>query len=55
MGFDPQDPSDGLADDDGDGKNNGKEWLAGTDRLDRNSVLEILSVVDLSGPSTNSK
>jgi len=49
MGFDPQDPSDGRADDDGDGKSNGKEWLAGTDRLGRNPELEILSVVDLTG------
>jgi len=49
MGFDPQDPADGLADQDGDLVPAGKEWLAGTDDNDPTSKFEMLSVVDLSG------
>ena len=49
MGFDPQDPADGLADQDGDLIPAGKEWVAGTDDNDPQSKLEMLSVFDLTG------
>ncbi|HKQ40632.1 MAG TPA: lamin tail domain-containing protein [Verrucomicrobiae bacterium] len=39
-GFNPNDPTDALRDDDGDGVNNAREYFAGTDYLDRNSYLK---------------
>ena len=47
MGFNPQDPADGLADQDGDLVSAGKEWLAGTDDNDPNSKFEMISVTDI--------
>jgi hypothetical protein len=40
-GFNPNDPSDGPADTDGDGMNNQKEFVAGTDPRDPQSYLRI--------------
>jgi len=40
-GFNPNDPSDALRDDDGDGANNRAEYFAGTDYLDASSFLKV--------------
>ena len=39
-GFNPNDPTDALRDDDGDGSNNAREYFAGTDYLNGNSYLK---------------
>ena len=46
-GFSPNDPSDALRDDDGDGVNNAREYFAGTDYLNPASYLK--SVIQASG------
>ena len=40
-GFNVNDPSDGARDDDGDGMSNAKEYIAGTDFSNSNSVLRV--------------
>ena len=41
VGFDPNDPADGIRDDDGDGMSNLAEYIAGTDYLDPSSYLKL--------------
>ena len=40
-GFDPEDPADGVLDSDGDGVENWKEYVAGTDPRDPTSYLNV--------------
>jgi hypothetical protein len=49
FGFDPTDPGDGAADDDGDGSTNAQEYGAGTNPHDPNDSLRIIVIVKPTG------
>ena len=52
--FDPTDPADAALDPDGDGVSNLDEYLAGTDPLDRETVLDMAFVRNEGSPTTAS-